>query len=223
MKVAVCVEPDALGPAARAALGWALRLAAGGDVIAIAAGSGRQRGGLDTALELGAGRAIMVADPALSRMAPAPIAAAIAAAVRGSRATLVLAGTASPREGRGLVPALVAHAMDAAVLSRAEEVTLAPSRPDAVEARVRSGGRRLRLLVPLPAVITFAPAGQGAGDARPVATARGTIEALSARDLGLDLPALAASAEPAGHSDRRRPRAAAVSSAEDLVARWLDG
>lgn len=214
MKIVVCVEPAGLGAGSRAALALARRLAPEAAVVALSAGGARGTAGAAQALEAGATRAVRVVDAGLEAADYPAIGEALARAARRLEADLVVAGTASDEEGRGVVPAALAHHLGAPLVARAEDVRLAGG---TLEARVRLGGRRVRLAVELPAVVTVPPAPEAA----PAAATDGAVEEIALAELGMDPASLARRPGLAGTLERPRRRAVTVKSAAELVQRWL--
>jgi electron transfer flavoprotein alpha/beta subunit len=204
--IVVCVEPAALGPAARAALGLALRL---GPVTALAAGMGAEAPGLAEAGKLGAARTVLVVGAGLDGHDAVALGAALATAARGLAGTLVLAGTRSPREGRGIVGAAVAHHLGASYLPGVEAVALGEGE-DEVTVTLRGGGWRSRLAVTLPAVLTVPPLTL---DRPRTATSPPVLERLTAAPV--DRPR-----RLAPEIDRPRHKTVTVSSPGELIKRW---
>jgi electron transfer flavoprotein alpha/beta subunit len=204
--IVICVEPAALGPAARAALALALRL---GPVTALAAGVAAEAPGLAEAGKLGVARTVLVVGDGLDGNDADALGAALATAARELRAALVLAGTRSPREGRGIVGAAVAHHLGASYLPGVEAVALGDGE-DQVTVTLRGGGWRSRLAVTLPAVLTVPPL---AVDQPRPGTTRPTLERLTAAPLARPRP-------PAPEIERPRHKTATVSSPGELIKRW---
>jgi electron transfer flavoprotein beta subunit len=145
-----------LSAADRSALERALRLAAGtgaAAVTAVTAGPASAEGVLREALAAGARSAVRVELP--DDADPAAVAAALATAVTGHE--LVCCGDhgTGPTGGTGSVPAFLAARLGAA---QALGLLSAAWDGDAVRAERRlDGGRRERLRVPPPAVLSFEP------------------------------------------------------------------
>lgn len=134
----------------RAALEWALRLGetAGEEVVAVTAGPAVAEPVLREALAAGAARAVRVELPL---GAPSEqVAAALAGALRG--ASLVVCGVWSADRGSGSVPAFLAGHLGAAQALGLVALAGGPAGL-AVERRL-DGGRRERLQVPVPAVLS---------------------------------------------------------------------
>ncbi len=169
MNIAVCLhapppDPDggnALGRDDGFALGYALTLgaspAAGGRhrVTALLAGSSAEAGPLQRALAAGADRAVRLAGEDYRTADFHTVGQAIAAGVRRIGAELVLAGARSDDEGLGAVPAAAARQLGYAYVASVESLTHG-SEAGTVEVVVRGGGRKRRLRVKLPAVLSIA-------------------------------------------------------------------
>jgi electron transfer flavoprotein beta subunit len=215
MIVLVCVEPAALGAGSRAALALASQLNA--EVVAAAAGGTAPAPGLAEALRAGAGRAVHVTAQGLGGGQPGARARALALVARRLGADLVLAGATSDGEGRGLLGAAVAQELNAVYLARIESLSSSPENAKAAVVTVRAGGRKRRLEVPLPAVLTvgaYAPVA-----ARPARDTGAAPETITGAELGLDLAGLPSL--PLGSLERARRRPTSVKSADELLRKWL--
>ncbi|MHB8189329.1 MAG: electron transfer flavoprotein subunit beta/FixA family protein [Ferrimicrobium sp.] len=105
----------------------ALRLAeasGGGEVILVSMAPNEEVGGLRTGLAMGAARAILVSDPALAGADALVTATVLAAAVKRSNATLVVAATESTDGYTGTVPAQIAAFLGWPALTFAKSVTV---------------------------------------------------------------------------------------------------
>jgi len=215
--IAVCVEPKALGSASRAALALARGLAPGHDIVAIAAGPAGPAPALTEALRAGVGRAIHVADAALDQAEFPALGLVLAAAARRVGASLILTGTSSDQEGRGVVPAAIAHSLPALFITGIEEAAAAAE--SRLIVRLRAGGSRRRLELQLPALLTVAR------HARVVATAdgksTGSEETLTIADLGIDAACVSPRPGLVGTLERSKRRMTVAKSADELVRRWL--
>jgi len=164
---AVHTDPRSSGASAadQAALEWALRLgeAGGGDVVALTAGPPAAEVILREALSVGATTAIRVEFP-LAAPSQA-VAAALAAAVPDGVA-VVVCGACSLDRGSGSVPSFLAARLGAAqalgliTMTLPERPPTAGTGPEQVGAlaitgeRRLDGGRRERLRIPAPAVVS---------------------------------------------------------------------
>ena len=221
VKVIVCVEGGTPGEATRGALALATTLNPAATVIALSATASATGGNeaLTRAQQLGANRVAHLHDPQLAAGDAHALGFALAEATRQLGVELVLAGIRSDGEGRGIVPAAVAHHLGS-YWSGVEAVAVDAKNPKQVTIVVRAGGRKRTLLVSLPAVLAIsanAPSETEAADAG-VSTAieklplpEGRAESRESARGGL------------GALDRTRSKPATVSSAADLVQRWRDG
>lgn len=145
------IRSSGMSDADAAALEWALRLGAewGEEVVALSVGSADADAVLQEALACGAARAIRVDVPA--SVASSTVAAALAAVCEDAR--LFVCGEWSLDRGSGAVPAYLAGLTGAA--QALGLVSLAAEEPGVLRAERRlDGGRRERLLVRTPAVIS---------------------------------------------------------------------
>jgi electron transfer flavoprotein alpha/beta subunit len=161
VNVVVCLHaPRARGDAAAPALGtddaYALALALGlgapHAVTALLAGPPADAGPLERALAAGAARAVRLVGEDFGSADFHTLGQALGTAVKRLGATLVLTGARSDDDGLGAVPASIARQVNALHVACIE--SLAAAGDDAVEITVRGGGRRRRLRVPLPAVLS---------------------------------------------------------------------
>jgi electron transfer flavoprotein alpha/beta subunit len=138
------------------AQGLALAAASEGQVIAILAGTSRETGPLQRALVAGASRAVRIGGEDYASIDFHTVGQALASGIKHVGADLVLAGARSDDEGLGAVPASTARHLGFAYIAGVEE--LAAAVPRTVEVVVRGGGRKRRLRVDLPAVLSIVPA-----------------------------------------------------------------
>jgi electron transfer flavoprotein beta subunit len=182
--LAATISSDArdrgLSRADAAAIEWALRLGESWrvPVVAVTAGPPEADAVLREATAVGAARLVRV--PADHEAPSETVARALAAAV--SDACVVCCGDYSADRGSGSVPAFLAHELDAAQglgLTR-----LAPEAPGVLVAERRlDGGRRERLRITAPAVISVEPGTarlRRAGLPLVIAARRAAIEVLTA-------------------------------------------
>ena len=193
MNIVVCLHappPDPTGGSALGrddgfALSYALTLAsapAGSHrVTALLAGSSAEVGPLQRALVAGAERAVRLAGEDYRSADFHTVGQALAAAIRRLAGDLVLTGARSDDEGLGAVPAATARQLGFTYVAAVESI--APgSEAGTVEVVVRGGGRKRRLQVSLPAVLSVA-AGPAQAPSPPDRTANATVvEVLSLAD-----------------------------------------
>jgi electron transfer flavoprotein beta subunit len=164
MKVVVCLhaprgpgkegEPGPLGVDDAHALAAALALGAGNTVTALLAGPPADDGPLRRALAAGAARAVRLVGEDFGSADFHTMGQALATAVKRVGGDLVLAGARSDDDGLGAVPASIARHVGPTALHVAYVEAVSAAGADAVEVTVRGGGRRRRLRVPLPAVLS---------------------------------------------------------------------
>ena len=183
MNVVVCLhappataEGRALGRDDTHALGHALALAAVGasaagapgtgsmTVTALLAGTEQETGPLHRALAAGATRAVRVGGDDFGAADFHTVGQVLAVAIRRLDADLVLAGSRSDDEGLGAVPAATARYLGIGYVAGVEEIAWAGA--GAVEVVVRGGGRKRRLRVKIPVVLSVV-AGPPGGIAPP--------------------------------------------------------
>lgn len=164
MKVVVCLHPSPGGATATLgsddahALAAALAFGAAHPVTALLAGPVADEGPLRRALAAGVTRAVRLVGEDYASADFHTLGQALATAAKRSGAELVLTGARSDDDGLGAVPASIARHLGGALHVACVEKVVAAA-PDAVEVVVRGGGRRRRLRVPLPAVLSvIAPA-----------------------------------------------------------------
>jgi electron transfer flavoprotein beta subunit len=187
LKVVVCLhaprgasdEPPALGLDDAHALALALALGAGHTVTALLAGTAPDEGPLHRALAAGAGRAVRVVGEDFGAADFHTLGQALATAVKKLGADLVLAGARSDDDGLGAVPAALARQLGALHVACIESLAAAPE--GGVEISVRGGGKRRRLRVPLPAVLSVV-ASSGGATLPATAAAPPAVEVLSLVD-----------------------------------------
>lgn len=178
MNIVVCLRAPPPGPEGDAiargdglALSHALDLAAGHKLAAVLGGTSMEEGPLRLALGMNVERAVRVAADDLAAADFHTIGQVLAIGLRRIGADLILTGVRSDDEGLGAAPAAIARHLGAAYVAAVEEVAIVDERH--VEVVARGGGRKRRLSVKLPAVLTVATS-------RPTAARR--------RDPGKPLP-----------------------------------
>ena len=120
-----------------------------------------EAGSLRLALAAGVDRAVRVAADDMAGTDFHTIGQLLAIALRRIGADLVLTGVRSDDEGLGAAPAAIARHLGANYVAGVEEIAFASA--GTVDVVTRGGGRKRRLRVKLPAVLTIA-----AGPAAPV-------------------------------------------------------
>jgi electron transfer flavoprotein alpha/beta subunit len=186
MRIVVCLhaprkaagEAGAIGLDDARALELALGLGAGHSVTALLAGTTPDEGPLRLALAAGAARAVLVLGEDLGSTDFHALGLALATAIKRLGADLVLAGARSDDDGLGAVPAALARQLGALHVACIE--SLAASLEGGVEISVRGGGKRRRLRVSLPAVLSVVASARGAA-AVPATTKAATTKAATAK------------------------------------------
>jgi len=162
MNIVVCLhapppDPDGTGlgrdDTHALAQGLALADATDGKMVALLAGTSHESGPLQRALVAGVSRAVRLGGEDYASVDFHTLGQALASGIKRIGADLVLAGARSDDEGLGAVPAAAARNLGFAYIARVEE--LAAAGPRAVEVVVRGGGRKRRLRVDLPAVLSI--------------------------------------------------------------------
>ena len=162
MNVVVCFRAPPPGPevdalASSDALALAQALALGADdhqTTALLGGTSMEAGSLRLALAAGLDRALRVAADDMAGSDFHTIGQLLAIALRRIGADLVLTGVRSDDEGLGAAPAAIARHLGANYVVGVEEIVVASA--GTVDVVVRGGGRKRRLRVKLPAVLTIA-------------------------------------------------------------------
>jgi electron transfer flavoprotein beta subunit len=159
-------EVDTLARADALALAQALGLGAGDhQTTALLGGTSMEAGSLRLALAAGVDRAVRVAADDMAGTDFHTIGQLLAIALRRIGADLVLTGVRSDDEGLGAAPAAIARHLGANYVAGVEEIALVAA--GTVDVIARGGGRKRRLRVKLPAVLTIA-AGPATPAPRPV-------------------------------------------------------
>ena len=162
MNIVVCLrapppgpEVDALARADALALAHGLGLGAGNhQTTALLGGTSMEAGSLRLALAAGVDRAVRVAADDMAGTDFHTIGQLLAIALRRIGADLVLTGLRSDDEGLGAAPAAIARHLGANYVAGVEEIALVSE--GTVDVVTRGGGRKRRLRVKLPAVLTIA-------------------------------------------------------------------
>ena len=193
MNIVVCLHappPDANGPglgrddAHALAQGVALATAdrRNDPLTALLAGTIAESGPLQRALAASASRAVRLTGEDFSGADFHLVGQTLATGIKRLGADLVLTGARSDDEGLGAVPASTARHLGFVCVSGVEEVARAADGAAAVEVVVRGGGKKRRLRVELPAVLSVV-AGPRALPAVPERTANPSdVEVLSLSD-----------------------------------------
>jgi electron transfer flavoprotein beta subunit len=213
MRVVVCVEPWGLSEASRAALALAARACPSDAITALAASDVPATDALAEAQRLGAFRTAQVEETSLESLDVIGLGKTLAQALLTLNADLVLCGARSDGEGRGVVPAAVAHHWKSIYVPCVEELSVSGMEATVV---VRSNGRKRRLAVPLPALLTVGAAltvpPQAVGAAGP-----SSVELIRLEDPG---PRTLNRSSDLGTLEKPKRKPVAASSAAELLRRW---
>jgi electron transfer flavoprotein beta subunit len=196
------------------ALALALALGGGHPVTALLAGSSADEGPLRRALAAGAARAVRVVGEDFAAADFHTVGQALGTAVKRVGGDLVLCGARSDDDGLGAVPAAVARQLGALHVACIE--ALAAGAGSSVEISVRGGGRRRRLRVPLPAVLSVVATSAGAPALPAAAGAAPTIDVLSLADP--EATVVRRRTELLGQPELPQRTTQEVTSADELVA-----
>lgn len=212
---AVATDPRTSGPspADQAALEWALRAAEAwsAEVVVVTAGPPEAETMLREGLAAGASRAVRVE---LDQGAPSEeVAAALAPVLAG--AGLVLCGDWSIDRGSGAVPAFLAGHLGAAQALGCVDLVLAETPGDLRGERRLDGGRRERLVVRRPAVVSV----EGRSARLRRAPLGGLLRARQAAVEVVAAPAVSSRPPPPTCRGPFRPRARCLPAPADPDAR----
>ena len=222
MRIIVCLhspraaqgELSVLGVDDAHALALALALGAPHTVTALLAGTSADEAPLHRALAAGAARAVRVVGADFGAAAVHTLGQALGTAVKRLGADLVLTGARSDDDGLGAVPASVARQLG--VLHVACIEALAAGTDGGVEISVRGGGKRRRLRVPPPAVLSVVASSRTAPALAEDATAAKTIEVISLVDP--EATVVRRRTELLGQPELPQRKTEEVASADALVA-----
>jgi electron transfer flavoprotein alpha/beta subunit len=189
MNIVVCLHaprgretapPLVLGTDDAYALKLALGLGAPHVVTALLAGPPADAAPLARALAAGAARAVRLVGEDFGSADFHTLGQALGTAIKRLGADLVLTGARSDDDGLGAVPAAIARQVNALHVACIE--SLVATDDGAVEITVRGGGKRRRLRVPLPAVLSVVATGPAAAELPTLDRAASALEVLSLVD-----------------------------------------
>jgi electron transfer flavoprotein beta subunit len=160
--------------------------AGGGEVTLVSMAPGNETGGLRTALAMGAAKAILVSDDALSGAGALDTAKVLAAAIQRAEPDLVLAGTESTDGYTGTVPAQIAALLGLPSVTFAKHIEITG---EAVDVQRQTELGYDEVAAPLPALVTVT-----AGVVEPrypsfkgiMAAKSKPVDQLTLADLGID-------------------------------------
>jgi electron transfer flavoprotein alpha/beta subunit len=199
------------------ALRLARGLGAGHEVIALLAGTKEETAPLEAALAAGVDRAARVSGESFAAADFHTLGQVLGSAASSLGGNLILAGARSDTEGLGALTASVARHMSLPHLANIESLELLDQPPLALAVTVRGGGRRRRIGVRLPFVMSVAGPGRIAGaSASASASASKKIETLAVFDP--EVTVIRRRTEMLGTSAKAERQVQTVASAADLVA-----
>ncbi len=198
----------------------ALRLARGLDgdneIVALMAGSQEETAALETAWAYGVDRAARVSGESFAAADFHTLGQVLGSAARTLGADLILGGARSDTEGLGALTASIARHMSLPHLANIESLERYDHPPMAVAVTLRGSGRKRRLAVRLPFVMSVTRGTAAAELAAPVREGTPSIETLAVFDP--EVTVIRRRTEMLGSSAKveRAPRA--VASAAELVS-----
>ncbi len=221
MIVLVCLEPPQPGRASKAADRLARKLAGTVETVAVTAGGPPGSESLEWALGRRTYRRVIHLDaPSLDEADFMTVATVLSEVARQIHADVVITGEHSDAEGQGLVPAALAHQLQAPFIARVQDVR----RSDAglLEVVVPAAGRICRVACPAPVVISTG-ASCDDGDMHDANNPASTVETLNLAQLALDPSRLVPRPELLGTSvavpDEARPRMTPEQAAQFILRR----
>jgi electron transfer flavoprotein beta subunit len=222
VKIVVCLhaarpaadEPPTLGLDDGRALALALGLGAPHTVTALLAGTSADEAALHRALAAGAARAVRVVGEDFGAADFHTLGQALGTAVKRIGADLVLAGARSDDDGLGAVPAALARQLGALHVACIEGLAVAAE--GGVEVTVRGGGKRRRLRLPTPAVLSVVGSAAGARALADTAVEAPSVEVISLVDP--EATVVRRRTELLGQPELPQRTTEEVTSAEALVA-----
>ena len=161
--------------------------AGGGEVTLVSMAPGEERNGLNQALAMGADKAVLVSDPELAGAGSLDTARTLAAAIgKAGDYDLVLAGVESSDGYVGVVPQMLAAALNVPMVSFAKEVVVADGKVS-VKRQTETGYQEIEAATPSVVSVT-------AGVVEPrypsfkgiMAAKKKQVDIVTVADLGLD-------------------------------------
>jgi electron transfer flavoprotein alpha/beta subunit len=185
--VLVCLESPSPSQASRAALHLGCSLGEKAEVVVLSFGGEAENASIELARQSASVRRIVhLQNTGIKKVDFFTLGMILAEASRYLAARVVLTGEHSDSEGQGMVPAALAHHLQAPLFGRVQAASLAPD-DEVLHLTVRSGGRLCKVMSRLPVVLATQPArgidhGQPAEGRNPGPT----VEVLSLAQLGMD-------------------------------------
>ena len=187
MIVLVCLESPSPSAASRAALRLAGTLGDKAEIVVLSAGGAPDSASFELARQTSAvGRIVHLQDSAHKDPDFLTLGMVLAEAARHLEARVVVAGEHSDGEGQGMVPAALAHHLQAPFFARVQAAAWTPPKDGGLQLTIRSGGRLCKVASPLPVVLTTPPTPDVGTPPSETKPSSAIVEALSLAQLGLD-------------------------------------
>ena len=220
MKVIVCLHaaPPGGSPLTandREALRLARSLGADDEVVALMAGTKEETAALEAAWACGVDRAARVSGESFAAADFHTLGQVLGSAARTLGADLILGGARSDTEGLGALTASIARHMSLPHLANIESLERYDHPPHGVAVTVRGGGRKRRLGVRLPFVMSVARGSAEPAPALPARDGTPAIEALAVFDPEVTVMRRRTEMLGTSATAERQPRA--VASAGELL------
>lgn len=220
MKVIVCIHaaPPGGSPLTandREALRLARSLGEGTEVVALMAGTKDENAALEVAWACGVDRAARVSGESFAAADFHTLGQVLGSAARTLGADLILGGARSDTEGLGALTASIARHMSLPHLANIESLEHYDHPPLAVAVTLRGSGRKRRIGVRLPFVMSVARSA-GSEPAIPARAGTPSIETLAVFDP--EVTVIRRRTEMLGSSAKAERETRSVTSAAELIA-----
>jgi len=220
LKVIVCLHAAPPGGAPltandREALRLARSLSGDNEVVALMAGTKEETAALEAAWACGVDRAARVSGESFAAADFHTLGQVLGSAARTLGADLILGGARSDTEGLGALTASIARHMSLPHLANIESLERYDHPPHGVAVTVRGGGRKRRLGVRLPFVMSVARGSAEPAPALPARDGTPAIEALAVFDP--EVTVIRRRTEMLGTSATAERQPRAVASAGELL------
>lgn len=220
MKVIVCLHaaPPGGSPLTandREALRLARSLDGDNEVVALMAGSKEETAALEAAWAWGVDRAARVSGESFAAADFHTLGQVLGSAARTLGGDLILGGARSDTEGLGALTASIARHMSLPHLANIESLEHHDQPPLAVAVTVRGGGRKRRLSVRLPFVMSVVRGSSGPEPSPPVRDGTPSLETLAVFDP--EVTVIRRRTEMLGSSAKAEREPRSVASATELL------
>ena len=221
MKVIVCLHaaPPGGSPLTandREALRLARNLGGENEVIALMAGTKEETAALEAAWACGVDRAARVSGESFAAADFHTLGQVLGSAARTLGGDLILGGARSDTEGLGALTASIARHMSLPHLANIESLERHDHPPLSVAVTVRGGGRKRRLGVRLPFVMSVVRGSAGPAPALPARDGAPSLETLAVFDP--EVTVIRRRTEMLGSSAKAEREVRTVTSAAELLA-----